>query len=299
MGELRAVAEDLMAEDITSIGSRERYRQNKARLLAEINPAKEYAVMGKIYCANCKAEISLDMPERNLYVKCVCDCESKRQAQEAYKKSRLDAAKKYRWQNEQVIPVEDGKASFYGIFDGQRASEDYINACSRCEKFCKVFPSLRDSGRGIWLCGEADSGKTYLAVAMLNKLQAEGSLCIFTTAERIFEELKATYKSDSNFSEREIMAKYSEVDCLFLDDFRGIKPAHAKADNWAESRFGEIVKRRYDKKRPTVITSRETIRDLSVKNMLSREIVEKLVNRQVVIRLTGTRRKAEQTEMEF
>ena len=147
--------------------------------------------------------------------------------------------------------------------------------------------------------GGFDTGKTYLAAAILKTLQSEGVLCTFTTMERILEELKATYNNGATATEQGVMASYANVDCLILDDFAGIKSSRRGVENWASDRFCEIIKRRYEQNLPTVITSRRSIKELATDGLLPREIVDKLVNKMVPLQLIENQRRARQQEIEF
>lgn len=282
-----------------ALGSPERYKLAKKYQLENIDPNVEYVAGERIYCKLCRSEKSLDMPERNVYIKACCDCEKQRLINEERQKERLELVKKYRALNEKTLPVEVQGATFYGIVDGT-SSDSYINVCERCEKFCRNFQAVKQSGRGIWLYGEFDTGKTYLAVAILKALQNDGVLCVFTTMESILDNLKATYNSSATTTEQSVMANYLTVECLIIDDFSGVKTSNRKGvDNWASERFCEIIKRRHDRHLPTVITSRKTIRDLTTDGLLPIEIVDKLVNKMVPLQLTEKQRRARQETIEF
>ena len=293
MGELARIGDT----DIVKF-TKEQYEQQKRRWLSTVDPRKEYIVFDKIYCAFCKKEKSLDMPERNFYTKCPCVCETQKAKLEAERKDRQERVKSYQEINKRNIPVEVRGATFFGIVD-RTSSENYITVCERCEKFCHNFQAVKQSGRGIWLYGGFDTGKTYLAVAILKTLQSEGVLCTFTTMERILEELKATYNNAATATEQGVMASYAKTDCLILDDFTGIKSSRKGVENWAADRFCEIIKRRDEQHLPTVITSRCSIKELATDGLLPREIVDKLVNKMVPLQLTESQRRARQQEIEF
>ena len=294
MGELVHVGQDVKSIFFT----KEKYEQRKAYWLSRIDEKNEYVVYDKIYCVHCKAEKSVDIPERFFYTKCSCDCEQKRERLEKLHRERLERVKACKEINERTLPAEVRGASFYRIVDST-SSENYITVCERCERFCHNFQAVKQSGRGIWLYGGFDTGKTYLAAAILKTLQSEGVLCTFTNMERILEELKATYNNAATATEQGVMASYAKVDCLILDDFTGIKSSRKGADSWAADRFCEIIKRRYEQHLPTVITSRRSIKELATDGLLPREIVDKLVNKMVLLQLIESQRRARQQEIEF
>lgn len=294
MGELRHVGADMKSEIFTP----EKYEERKRHWLSTVDEENEYVIFDKIYCKHCRTEKSLDMPERYFYIKCACDCERKRYEQEERRRERIAKVKAYQAINERTLPAEVRGASFYGIFD-RTSSDNYITICERCEKFCNKFQSVKQSGRGIWLYGGFDTGKTYLAAAMLKTMQSDGVLCMFTTMDRILEELKATYNNSATATEKDVMASYANAECLILDDFTGIKSSKRGAENWVADRFCEIIKRRYEQHLPTVITSRRSIKELATDGLLPREIVDKLVNKMVTLQLIESQRRARQQEIEF
>lgn len=294
MGELRRVGEDIKSTVFTP----ERYAQRKEYWLSTIDEKNEYVVYDKIYCKHCRKEKSLDMPDHFFYTKCSCDCERQRLAVEEKRKERAERLRAYQVVNERTLPAEVKGASFSRCVD-ETSSKNYITVCERCERFCRKFQAVKQSGTGIWLYGGFDTGKTYLAVAILKALQAEGVLCTFTTMDRILEELKATYNNSATATEQDVMSKYVGVECLILDDFTGIKTGKKGADNWAADRFCEVIKRRHDKLLPTVITCRDSIRDLATEGLLPREIVDKLVNKMVPLLLIEIQRRATQQGIEF
>lgn len=294
MGELQHIGNDLK----TTVFTLEKYNERKLYWLSTIDEQNEYNVHDRIYCRHCGKEKSLDMPERNFYIKCPCPCQTHKAVEEQKRRERIEKVKIYQSINEQALPMEVRKATFYGIVDSH-SSENYITVCGRCEKFCRNFQAVKQSGRGIWLYGGFDTGKTYLAAAILKTLQSEGVLCTFTTMERILEELKATYNSAATATEQGVMASYVNVDCLILDDFTGIKSSRKGVESWASDRFCEIIKRRHEQHLPTVITSRRSIKDLATDGLLPREIVDKLVNKMVPLQLIESQRRARQQEIEF
>lgn len=278
--------------------SYQRYLESKKRWLESVDLSKEYVVVDKIFCKACGKEKSLDMPERNFYIKCNCDCKARMEAQEAATAKRIEQAKLFKELNERTLPAEVRNASFYGIFD-KYSSQDYITVCERCERFCTNFSAVRKSGRGIWLYGGYDTGKTYIAAAMLKTLQSEGVTVTFTTVSRIMEDLKATFVAGSGETEQSVMNIYCGVECLIIDGFTGVKSSKRGAESWQADRFCEIIRRRCDLNLPTVITCRRSIKELAADNLLPWEIVDRLTAKLVPMQLTEIQRKEKQESLEF
>lgn len=273
------------------------YNERKTYWLAHIDEKQEYVVGDMIFCSRCQSKISVDIPNE-FYTKAYCPCQENRQKAEEARRVRLEKAKKYHEHNVELIPIDCQGARFSRIIRKDERSDEYVASCVRCEKFCRNFAEVKKKGRGIWLYGPSEAGKTYLTVAMLFALQEEGVPAIFTSAERILEEIKATYRKDGN-SASNVFAKYTTVDCLFVDNFRGFKGGKKGTEGWASDQFNEIIRRRYEQNRPTVITSRSSIRDLFVDGLITQDVVDKLLNKQVQIEITGNRAMHEQLGLEF
>lgn len=267
------------------------YAKKKADALAKVDEDKEYVIDGKIYCRFCKREKSFDDPDHGMYMNCVCECESQRNQREAAQSARLERVKETRQKTLDAMPTNMHSVNFYGLFDGNETA-DYIEIAGRCEKFCNVFDKV--NGKGIWLCGESESGKTHLAAAITNTLCNNGILCLFVRWQVVLDQIKATYGTNGNGNEYALMNELCRVDCLIIDDFSGVKAAKRGADSWAVEKFKELMKRRIERKKPTVITCIDSVKELAVKGMLPNDLVGWLVSSQVVMHLTGKRTKAVQ-----
>lgn len=297
MGDLTAIGKDFGK----MWGTREHYEEAKKRILSRVDERTEYKAGDLIYCKLCGKVKTLDLPKKNIYLKCACDCAERREARERLEAERRERAAYYREMNESTLPIECANASFFdwnkdGCAD---MTEEYLTGIERCEKFCKNFDIVRESGRGIWLYGEANTGKTYIAVAMLKTLQNNGVAAIFTTMFRILEEIKSTYNKNAQKTEADVIGTYATADCLIIDNFTGIEYGKRKTDVFGSEKFTEIILRRYEQKKPTVITSRQSLKELFIGGRIPNEIIDKLQNKSVPILLTGNQRRAVQTKIEF
>lgn len=296
MGELQAIGESLKGV----WGTREHYEERKAYVLSHVDDRTEYEEFGNVYCKSCGGKKTLDLPKKNVYVKCRCDCQEREVEQARREQERREKVKFIREWNESVFPAESSGATFFNWNDGKvKLTEEYLTGIERCEKFCLNFQEVKRTGRGIWLYGDADSGKTYIAVAMAKKLQSDGVACIFTTLTRILEEIKAAYNKYSADTEMSVMEKYAVAECLIIDNFTGTDAVKRKSETFGTEKLTELISRRFEQKRPTVITARKSMKDLYVDGRISAEIIDKLQNRYVPILLTGNQRRVVQQAIEF
>lgn len=124
-----------------------------------------------------------------------------------------------------------------------------------------------EAGHGLYLVGDTDAGKTHAAVALVKAYidahtsELYGVLYCGHTARIInvpdlLSEWKATY-NHSDEDEAQVTARYGDADLLVLDDMGKGAPTA-----WALERLFQIVNRRYDNLRPTVVTTQYEAPDL-------------------------------------
>lgn len=297
MGErgLCPIADDLQ----TVVHKPEEYAAKKKAVLSKIDPSKEFVQGGEIFCRRCRRVKSLDMPERGVFMNCVCECEEEAETERKKREQRAVLAEKYRRMSFNELGRDYERATFERL-NVSGATDEFLTAAERCEKFCRNFAMVETSGRGIWLYGGEALGKTHLAACILHELERDKIPCVFTTLEKILSGLKSTYNSSSPSSEYEIMQRLTRVDCLIIDDLRAVGGKKAVKESWAIEKFSEIIKSRYDYRHPTVITSRHSLRDMAIKGEIPMMVGDKLVERQVVMQLTGEpRRKRPVGPIEF
>lgn len=288
--------------NLTSIGeitgggfrTRESYEKQKARVLASINNQTEYRRGDMIYCKYCNGEKAFDYKEKNAFVRCVCGCMAKKYEAEKERRERREISYRYRAENESLVPADVRGATFYNWNNGAaEITEEYIDGIQRCEKFCKNFKKVETKGYGIWLYGLSGSGKTYIAAAMLNELQNNGVVCIFTTMQRIFEDIKDTYSHVTNTTESSVLAKYSTVECLIIDNFQGVTAGGWKLDRFGIEKLTEIIVRRCEQNRPTVITAQIGLPDMFSDERIPSDILNKIKDKFVPIKITGNKKQRE------
>ena len=269
--------------------TKERYEASKRYWLSTVDGVKDRKAGDRIICGFCGSEISVDMPEYNFYIKAKCDCRERKERKEELDALARKRASEYRAENSVLIPVELQGADFTKCLTEMYTSR-YLETCQELERYCRNFYNELEKGRGVWLYGGCDTGKTYLAVCMLKILQEKGHTCLFTSQYRIAEEFRDTYNAKSEITERELMSKYAYVDCLIIDDFTKIKAGRKKEDLWFMDKLNELIKRRTDKHKPFIITSRESLKKLYTDDDIPLSIAEKLKRTMYGVELTDNKR---------
>lgn len=120
-------------------------------------------------------------------------------------------------------------------------------------------------GKSLFLTGSCGSGKTHLAIALMNEWFAEGMAigeegvyqskgrALFLPAVELFLEIKQSWGDNEgmrNESEKNILDKYSRMSFLFLDDLGA-----EKVSEWSRQVLYLLIDRRYRDCKQTIITS--------------------------------------------
>lgn len=128
----------------------------------------------------------------------------------------------------------------------------------------QVLQALQ-AGKSLFLTGATGSGKTHLAVALMNEWFAEGlkegeagiypsrGRALFLPAVELFLEIKQSWSDNEgarNASEKNILDKYSQVNLLTLDDL-----GSEKTSEWSRQVLYLLIDRRYRNCKQIIITS--------------------------------------------
>ena len=111
-----------------------------------------------------------------------------------------------------------------------------------------------------WLLikGDSGTGKTHLAAAIANHWQQNGGEVMLVSAPDLLDYLRRTFNPNSNISFDAQFQQVKEAPMLILDDLGAVD--HNKA--WVREKLIQIIKYRYVRKLPTVITTTTNIEEL-------------------------------------
>jgi DNA replication protein DnaC len=116
----------------------------------------------------------------------------------------------------------------------------------------------REAGRGLYFCGGVGTGKTHLAVAVMNELIRKKRIpSLFVTVPELLDNLRETYnKPGRNLDEW--MDAVQNAEFLVLDDL-----GSERTTEWVRERIFVIVNHRYREALPTIFTSNIGPKDLA------------------------------------
>lgn len=192
---------------------------------------------------------------------------------ERKRQSRIATAERKRKSIEE-IPDRITKYGVYPLY--KNATMNDID-----EKMCNKISSAQ---RNIYFQGPPGTGKTHLAVAMLNQDLRERKEVMFTTVTNLLIEIKSTFNNQSDKTEQDIVAKYSDVDNLYLDDIGA-----ERITDWSASLIYSIIDQRYGFEKRTIFTSNLTIGELDEK--LGARIASRIAGMCDFIKLGGSDRR--------
>lgn len=144
-------------------------------------------------------------------------------------------------------PSDNNKKSYRKI-----AYDTFAAAKSFAEK------NIREArGKGILLCGNVGSGKTYLSSAVANYLIQGGQEVLFVVVPDLLDEIRASYSGDTSFTEIELLRRARDVPVLILDDLG----AHNYTD-WSKNKIYSILNSRLNHELPVVINSNLVLEEM-------------------------------------
>ena len=129
------------------------------------------------------------------------------------------------------------------------AINDSLSAARRvAEAFVRDYPQ---NEAGLLFSGPCGSGKTHLAVGILQELVRRHRVAaLYVDCALLIRNLQDSFSSD-DLSRPEILRPIEEAELLLLDDLGG-----SKASEWVRDTFAGIVNVRYNAARLTLVTTR-------------------------------------------
>ena len=142
-------------------------------------------------------------------------------------------------------------------FDHQ-LSKSAEKAFARAMDYIMSWKENREDGRGLYFCGDVGTGKTHLAVAVMNELMTRKRVpSLFVTVPELLDNMRGAY-NDPGRDIDEWMDSVKNADLLLLDDLGA-----ERANEWVRERIFVIVNHRYREELPTTFTSNTGPKDLA------------------------------------
>ena len=137
-------------------------------------------------------------------------------------------------------------------------SPSAARAAEKVENYLKNWEENKEAGRGLYFCGDVGTGKTHLAVAVMNEvMQRKRVPSLFVTVPEFLDNLREAYMIPGRDLD-EWMEAVKNAELLVLDDLGAEKP-----NPWVRERLFVVVNHRYREALPTLFTSNIGPRDLA------------------------------------
>lgn len=117
----------------------------------------------------------------------------------------------------------------------------------------KSLTGLLGSGFIVGICGVRWTGKTQLAVELMRAAMNQENSAFYTTSIGFFSRIKASYKKDSEDSERDILECLRSYDLLVIDEV-----GKRSDTNWENNLLFELIDGRYGDMTDTILIDNRT-----------------------------------------
>jgi DNA replication protein DnaC len=146
------------------------------------------------------------------------------------------------------IPKQYADCTLKSFNPSADPSGSLYKALQTAREFCDEFPI---TSSGLLFIGPCGVGKTHLAVSIIRHLTLEkGVPCRFYDFRDLLRTIRRTYSNEGGPSEFDITDPVLTTEVVLLDELGAIK-----ATDWALDMLTHIIIRRYNEKRPLIITS--------------------------------------------
>jgi DNA replication protein DnaC len=191
------------------------------------------------------------MGKHDIWSRCPT-CESERVAKEkqgeAERKAKIEGAKL-----EALICQAGIPPRFIGrTMDTFKAETDAQKmAFAVAKEYAEKFNENHKKGFGLIFSGNPGTGKSHLAIAILQSIMPDKK-GIYTTCMGVIRAVRGTWRKDSEQSENEVLSAYCEADLLVLDEV-GVQ----YGTDGEQTILFDVIDRRYREMRPTIILTNQ------------------------------------------
>lgn len=237
-------------------------------LLVSVNDNEEYIKDNDIYCKKCNTRRTRFLFERKIRIQCKCQVDAAEEAKQ--NKIRLERIESVR---KACLMPERYKLASFDATDVY--SPEYGVVYNRCKKYTEVAEEVLERGLGIYLHGDNGVGKSHLAACIANELMNNSYSAIFTSMGDISKRIRSSYGKRKS-GEFEFMEKLARVDFLFIDDLGTELVAKEDKDLWLQEKVFEVVNGRYNAKKPIIITSNYSFKELAKDRGVAVKTIDRL-----------------------
>lgn len=191
------------------------------------------------------------MGRHEVWIRCPT-CEAERMASERHKEAERKA-QEHKAHMERLLDQACIPQRFIGrTLDSFRAETDAQKvALEIASKYVTDFTTHEKKGTGLIFSGLPGTGKSHLAVAILQALMP-AKCGIYTTCMSVIRNVRGTWRKDSERSEQDVLNAYCEADLLVIDEV-GVQ----YGTDGEQTILFDVIDRRYREMMPTIILTNQ------------------------------------------
>lgn len=141
-----------------------------------------------------------------------------------------------------------------------------------CQRYAENWPSIFETGKGLVMTGSCGTGKNHLAISMAKQIVRDHLAQVeITDVMRLTRAVKNTWRSNSERTEEAVLAHYSSLDLLIIDEV-GVQFGSPTEMTILQ----EVINARYESVLPTILISNLTFEQLQVS--ISERIVDRVTD---------------------
>lgn len=156
------------------------------------------------------------------------------------------------------------------VYRKQESKNMVSDACKIIKTYLDDFESQKERGMGLYIWSRTKgSGKTRIAAGIANELMKNYAVK-FAVSLTILQEIKNTWRRDTEYSENQLLDALYTTDILVIDDFGVERPA-----DWINDKMYQIINERYINQKVTIFTSNDPLDKLSYDDRITNRIKER------------------------
>lgn len=156
------------------------------------------------------------------------------------------------------------------VYRNPDSKKKVSDACKIIKTYLDDFEKQKEQGMGLFIWSRTKgSGKTRIAAGIANELM-KSYVVKFAVSLTILQEIKNTWRRDTEYSESRLLDALSTADVLIIDDFGVERPA-----DWINDKLYQIINERYINRKVTIFTSNESLETLQYDDRITNRIKER------------------------
>lgn len=167
------------------------------------------------------------------------------------------------------------------IYKNPKNNTDLILALKASKAYVNNYLEHYEHGEGLFIWSNSvGSGKTMLSSIIAQEIQnLYGHVATFSSLPSMFANIQDTYQGESQLSTFEVEEHYFSADILLIDDW-----GRERGTPWEHSKAFELIRKRYDANKPTIVTSNMDFDELIARGY-SDSAIDRLIERSIVIKM--------------